>query len=313
MTALWKSRPELGNKLALYAAQFLALHLGRTISRAVLRITAAYFLVRRTPERLASKDFLSRVLARPARLLETYQHFVQFSHVALDRFYLLTEKFSRFDIRCHGLAELDAALKMQQGVLLFGAHLGSFEALRVLSLQRPEVPIRILLDPHQGPMISHLLNSLNPAMAATIIDVQTKGVAATLAIQEALEKNAIVAMLVDRALPGEATHPVCFLGQQALLPIGPWLLAAAVKAPVVFACGLYHGNNRYDLHFKIFAPRIDIDRRQRHAQLGKVMQQFADLLTQYVRLTPYNWFNFYAFWHRSATVENSSAAESHRH
>src|SRR5215213_3437036 len=151
MSAVWKERPELGNPLALRMILAFAFGAGRTVARALLFPSALYFMIARSPERRASLQFLSRLRGRPARLHHTFRHLLCFSQAVLDRLYLVTERFKRFDIHCFGLADLDRALDGRHGVLLVGGHIGSFEALRVLSLQRPAVPIRILLDLEQGP------------------------------------------------------------------------------------------------------------------------------------------------------------------
>jgi predicted LPLAT superfamily acyltransferase len=308
MSAIWKERPELGNRIALRMIIGLAFGLGRTIARAALYPSALYFLLRRGAERRASLQFLSRVKARPASLSDVYRHILSFSQATLDRLYLVTERFRRFDIRCSGLADLDRALDGGRGMLLVGAHLGSFEALRVLSLERPDVPIRILLDLEQGPAVSRTLNALNPAMAATILDVRSAGPTAAISIKQALDRNAIVAMLADRALPGQDMQPVQFFGCPARLPTAPWLLAAALKVPVILAFGLYRGGNRYDLHFETFSEAITLDRNQRAAALSQILQRFADRLAHYAQLAPDNWFNFYDFWHDPTSGDASGAS-----
>ena len=300
VSAIWKERPEAGNALALRLILWIAFGAGRTMARAVLYPAALYFLMRRGPERRASQHFLARVTGRRASLYQSYRHILCFSFTVLDRVYLLTERFRRFDIHCAGLADLNSALDEGRGVLLIGTHLGSFEALRALSLQRPQVPIRILLDVAQSPTVMRTLNALNPAMAATIIDVREAGPTVTIAIKQALDENAIVALLADRARPGENVRYTDFLGDAAPLPVGPWLLAAALKVPVVLAFGLYRGGNRYDLHFERFCADMPADRAQRESALPGILERFAGRMAHYARLAPYNWFNFYDFWSKAA-------------
>jgi predicted LPLAT superfamily acyltransferase len=166
------------------------------------------------------------------------------------------------------------------------------------------VPVRILLDVQQGARISQVLNALNPALAASIINARGAGPAVALAIKEALDRNSIVALLADRGQPSNPTQTVTFLGHPAPLPTSPWLLAATLKVPVMLAFGLYRGGNRYDLHFEPFAERLAIERSRRAEALAQILQKFADRLAHYARLAPYNWFNFYDFWHQ----DNARAA-----
>jgi predicted LPLAT superfamily acyltransferase len=193
-------------------------------------------------------------------------------------------------------------------VLLIGSHLGSFDALRVLSLERPEVTVRIVLDVEHSQKLSRFLNALNPALAASIINAREAGPAAAIAIKQALDKNAIVALLADRGQPSNATQLASFLGHPAPFPLSPWLLAAAVKTPVLLAFGLYRGGNRYDLHFDWFADSLTIDRNRRAEGLAEILQRYADRLAHYARLAPYNWFNFYDFWNNVPDPATASIA-----
>ena len=91
-----------------------------------------YFFLRRGPERRASRAYLERVTGRKASLWQVAKHIHCFAAVTLDRAFLLSESFKRFDIRTYGLDELRKAWAQQRGVLVFGSHLGSFDALRSL-------------------------------------------------------------------------------------------------------------------------------------------------------------------------------------
>jgi len=296
MSTAWQARGELGNALALRMIVAVATSCGRGVARSFMWPTALYFFMRRGPERRSSRLYLERALGRKVSAWEVYRHIHCFSCTILDRLFLFSERFKRFDIRTEGLRELDRALEGGRGVLLIGSHLGSFDALRVLSLERPEVSVRIVIDIEHSQMLSQFLNALNPALAASIINAREAGPAAAIAIKQALDGNAIVALLADRGQPNNAVQHASFLGYPAPFPLSPWLLAAAVKTPVMLAFGLYRGGNRYDLHFESFAECLTIDRARRSEVLAEILQRFADRLAHYARLAPYNWFNFYDFW-----------------
>ena len=306
MSAAWKERSEIGNAAALRLVARISRSGGRNVARILMWPAALYFFLRRGPERRSSRLYLERVLGRPVSSWNVLRHFHCFACTILDRLFLFSERFKRFDIRAHGLRDLDRTLEGGKGVLLFGSHLGSFDALRVLSLERPEVQVRIVIDVEHGQNLSQFLNALNPALAASIINAREAGPAAALAIKEALERNAIVALLADRGQPHNAMQNALFLGHPAPFPLSPWLLAAALKTPVMLAFGLYRGGNRYDLHFEPFADRLDVDRKRRAEMLAAILQRFSDRLAHYARLAPYNWFNFYDFWN---TLPNTAVAQ----
>src|SRR5262249_23062922 len=155
-----------------------------------------------------------------------------FAAVILDRVFLLSESFKRFDIQVHGLDGLRAAWARKQGVLVFGSHLGSFDALRVLGEIRKDVKLRVVMDTVHNPCLTRLLYAFNPELARSIINARQDGTVTALAIKEALDEASLVTLLVDRARPGNQVTVVDFLGRQAPFPTGPWQLAAALKVPV---------------------------------------------------------------------------------
>ena len=111
-----------------------------------------------------------------------------------------------------------------------------------------------------------------------------------------LTTGALIAILGDRTQPGAKTVEVDFLGAKAQLPAGPYILAAMLRIPVYFTAGIYKGGNHYDLYCIPFAERVVLDRRDRLASIQRYAQQYADLMAEFARKAPDNWFNFYDFW-----------------
>jgi len=199
-------------------------------------------------------------------------------------------------VRVTGLPELHEVLDRGQGVLLFGSHLGSFEVMRVLAQQRPDYKIRVLLDKAHNPALTQMLDTLNPEIAAGVIDAGQDGPSIAMAIKQATDEGALVALLVDRARPGEPALNAQFLGRDAPFPTAPWLIASALKVPVVLAFGLYQGGHRYHLAFESFSDSIAVPRQQRAQAVLSLIRRYAARLEHHARVAPYNWFNFYDFW-----------------
>jgi predicted LPLAT superfamily acyltransferase len=296
MSARWKQRPEGGGWFASWLIRAIARHGGRAVARALLYPITLYFLLRRAPERRASRAWLAAVRGGKAGLLDVARHIHCFAATIVDRVFLLSGELGRFDIRIHGVEPLHALIDAGRGVLLFGSHLGSFEVLRVLALQRPGVAVRVVLDKGHNPAMTQLLDALNPGVAATVIDAAQDGTTIMLEIQRALEAGQIVALLVDRAQPGESGQSTPFLGREARFAVAPWQIASILGAPVMLAFGLYRGGNRYDLHFEPFCDGEAVPRARRAAYLASLIPRYAARLEHHARQAPFNWFNFYDYW-----------------
>lgn len=307
----WKARPEGGGRFALWLIRSIARHAGRRVARLLLLPITLYFLLVRGPERRASIAYLQRVLGRPARWADGARHIHAFASTILDRVFLLSGRLAQFRFSITGLDDVHGQLDKGRGVLLFGSHLGSFEVMRVLARQRPDYVIRVVLDKSHNPAMTQLLDALDPAIAANVIDAGQQGPSLMLAIQQALTAGHLVALLVDRVQPGDATEPAVFLGDVAPFPRTPWLLAAVLRVPVVLAFGLYRGGNRYDLAFETFSDGLHVPRAERAAALSVLIQRYARRLEHHARLAPYNWFNFYDFWNPTGQPARVADAACH--
>jgi len=184
----------------------------------------------------------------------------------------------------------------QRGGLLFLAHFGSFEVMRIGAIKRHDLPLRIVLDVNIGRRFMATLAELNPEVAASIIDSSNRGMDLVLKVREALDAGSLVGLMVDRPRAGDRTVPVNFLGGTAHFPAGPWLLAAALKVPVMLVFGIWRGDDRYEAHVQMLSEKIELPRAARDAELARLVQDYADRLAIEVRGAPYNWVNFFDFW-----------------
>jgi predicted LPLAT superfamily acyltransferase len=306
----WIDRPEGGTAFGYKLISGFALVCGRTAARVALYPITLYFLIRRGPERRASRDYLRQITGRDASLWQVAKHIHCFAATTLDRVFLLSEKFKRFDVRTFGLEQLRQAWGQGRGVLLLGSHLGSFEALRVLADFRSDIKLRVVIDVEQNRRLSDVLSALNPQLARSVINARQEGTTTALLIKEALDEKSLVTLLADRARPGNQVMTAEFLGRPAPFPTAPWALAAALKVPVVLCFGLYRGGNRYDLHFETFADQLKLDRARREDELQQTIQRFADRLAHHARSAPYNWSNFYDFWRPDDSQTPAATADA---
>ncbi|HEY9112588.1 MAG TPA: acyltransferase, partial [Rhodanobacteraceae bacterium] len=196
-----------------------------------------------------------------------------------------------------------------RGVLLLGAHVGSFEVLRVLAARRPDCKLKLVMDKGKTPALTALLEALAPELSDSIIDTSRGGMDIVLALSEAAREGAMITLLGDRGRPHEMMRKVPFLGADAGFPAAPWQIAALLKVPVVLCLGMYRGGNRYDLIFETLAEEVELPRTERNAALDGYVRRYAERLEHHLREAPCNWFNFYDFWQSQTTLAAPQAIE----
>jgi len=297
MSSDWANQEERGSPFALRLILWIAKNLGRNIARTILHPITLYFLLAAKTQRQASRDYLSRILGRRATLSEVAQHIHCFAATILDRVFLLADRSDVLEIKRNKPEEIYQLVDKGQGCLLLGAHLGSFEVLRAPAINERKMPLKILMYQNHSEQVSNIFTQLNPEIAQSIIPLGETD--SMLKVADAVAEGNAVALLGDRTIGNEKVVECDFLGQTALFPIGPMLLASVLKVPVILFVGLHMGGNRYELYFEKFADKVVIDRKQRSVETQKWVQRYADRLEFYAKKAPNNWFNFYDFWKKN--------------
>jgi predicted LPLAT superfamily acyltransferase len=182
------------------------------------------------------------------------------------------------------------------GCILLGSHLGSFEVLRSYATEKCPLPIKILMDEEQNPMIVKILDALNPKLSEMIIPIGATD--SLLQAKDAVDTGSAIGILGDRVMDEKKEKTVSceILGDQVILPSAPILIAASLKVPIIVFFGIYLGGNRYQLHFELLAENIQLNRKHRQQDIQQWMQQYANILEAQIKDAPFNWFNFYDYW-----------------
>ena len=290
----WVQEQERSHAPVIRLMVWISLTFGRPAGRVVLYGIAAYFVLFSPPARRASRCYLTRALGRPATWADGYRHVLSFASTIHDRVYLLNDRFDKFDIEMHGEQALTQAMRKQPGVLLIGAHLGSFEVLRAIGRGRAGLKVAMLMYKDNARKLNTTLAAINPKAMEDIIALGR--IESMLEVRDKLDAGYAVGMLVDRSLGGDTTRQADFLGHRACFPIGPWRMAVLLRRPVFFMTGLYLGGNRYQIHFEPLADFSAVERVGRDAAIASAVGRYAECLTRYCRQAPYNWFNFFDFW-----------------
>src|SRR5262249_24476293 len=290
----WVDLPERGTPASLQRMAWIAVRLGRAITRLLLFPVTLYFVIASRAARQTSYEFLKRARGRSVHWWHVFRHFYCFAATILDRLYLLRGEFERFRVTIHGREVLQRQIENGKGCILLGSHLGSFEVLRALGVMQRSFPLKVLMDAAHNQNITRFFDALNPTIASTVIAPDRPDT--LIRVRESLDAGCFVGMLGDRVFGADKTTRCHFLGAPATFPAGSILLAAMMHCPVILFFGLYRGGNRYEIHFEHFVDAIFLDRDHRAEEIQSWMQHYVARLEHYARLAPYNWFNFYPFW-----------------
>jgi len=294
----WRHIPEAGTVLGIRLLVLLARAFGRRIAGWFLYLVALYYAIVRGAVRRASRDYLRRV-GQPATFGAAVRHIHTFARVSLDRLFFFTGRWQPFQFEHINHDRLVEAARAGRGVLLVGAHLGSFEVMRCRARELG-VPINAVADYSNAERVNRVARSLDPDIETRLISLADDAFGAMLAIRAAIDRGEPVAMLADRP-PGagaDAARVVLapFLGADAAFPAGPWLIAHALGCPVYFVAGVFTPPNHYALSFELLAEEVRLDRKDRAGSLAGYVRAYAAMLEAHVRSAPMNWFNFYDFW-----------------
>lgn len=295
-SAEWTRRPERGSLALVRLMAWLSLRLGRAVTRILLRIVVAYFLASGGTARRASREFLRRVHGHKPTFGEQYALLFCFASTVHDRVYFLKRRFDLFEIEVEGAEVFD-----DEGAVVMGAHLGSFEALRACGRHLGHRRVVMAMYEDNARRLNGVFAAIDPSATQ---DVVALGRAESmLKLAEQLDQGALVGVLADRTLGSEPAIHVNFFGASAAFPTGPMRMAAALRRRVIFMVGLYRGRNAYEIHFEPLADFTDVEansRVERDRRVEEAVMRYATRLEQYASEAPSNWFNFHEFWKRVA-------------
>jgi predicted LPLAT superfamily acyltransferase len=296
----WVRHRERGSVALLRIMAFISLRLGRTLSRIPLYGIAIYFFLFAPSARRHSLRYLRLALDRTPRARDRFRQILSFATTIHDRVYLINGQIDQFNITLAGETMILAQSDTGRGALLMGAHMGSFEVMHSLGRRRRGLRVTMAMYEENARKINATLAAINPHLVPDIVSLGQLD--AMLNIAERLDRGAFVGVLGDRTLGREPVLAVTLLGERAYLPTGPMRAAAILRCPVFFMAGLYRGKNNYHVVFERVADFSTTPAGARDLAIRSAIERYAAVLEQYCRSDPYNWFNFFDFWHTQRGV-----------
>ena len=270
--------------------------------RILLAPITVYYCLMATAARHASRDYLARISALERGFPtpgfgQTYRHIYSFAESILDRLSLWSGSIDEFEVNIHGREHLDGLADGESGAFLVGAHIGSFDVLRVVA-REAKIPVNVVMYLANAERINDAFESLDPDCNVRVINSDPTSIKAGFEIHSCIERGEFVAVLGDRIPPGMKSRVAYadFLGDRAAFPTSPFLLSMVLRIPVIMTIAIRTGPRAYDLHFEPLADGQPVPRGRREEVVQERVERFAARLEHHCRKTPLQWFNFYDFW-----------------
>ena len=307
--AHWAATPERRGQWGLRFMLWLYQRAGRLPFILLLwPVVAVYWLSGRAA-RAASQQWLTRVqavahqqqIALP-RPLNSYRHFLRFGNSMLDKVasWRGDLQWGR-DIDFAPDAEAVIRAAEGKGQLILASHLGDIEACRAMAKQVSGLVINALVFTDNAQRFRAVLESIAPQAGVNLLPVSDIGPDTAILLQQKLDAGEWVAIVGDRTAVqrqrGGERRVVWseFMGQPAPFPQGPFVLAAALRCPVLLMFALRQ-QGKLRVHCEAFADPLPLPRNGRQQALQAAVDRYAARLQHHALLAPLDWFNFYDFW-----------------
>ncbi|WDY58377.1 LpxL/LpxP family acyltransferase [Pseudomonas sp. PSKL.D1] len=297
----WAGQQERGSYWLMKLTATLVRSLGRRVLSPLIHMIVAYFFLFGRRARRSAWQYQQRLhrhtggqTPAPSHW-QVFRQFMAFADALLDKLDVWNGRLSLADIDIDDPSHLRQQLRGARGQMLVGAHLGNLEVCRALAELGEQVPMNVLVHTRHAERFNRLLGEAG-ASNLRLIQVSELDPAIMLQLAERLEQGEWLAIAGDRVpLHGTRTVEVDFVGHQAALPQGPWLLAGLLSCPVnLLFCLKQQG--RYRITLEPFAEHIQWRRGQRDQVIAESAARYASRLGHYCAQAPLQWFNFYPFW-----------------
>ena len=249
-----------------------------------------YVIVRRTETHGAYVFHRHRGRSPFLAAIDVYRSFYHFGKVIIDRFAVYAGH--QFDIVADNKERYYDKMNSPEGFVLLFSHLGNSE-MAAYSLSTPNKHMNILAFGGETPVVMEQRARVIAHNNIGMIAVNPGDMSHIFAIHNALDRGEVLAVAGDRRM-GDKSIACRFMGDIAQLPAGVFQLCATLHCAIILTFVLKESSNRYH----VFTEELHTDTSlPRARQAASLAQQFADRLEQMAIAHPYEWFNFFDFWH----------------
>lgn len=218
------------------------------------------------------------------------RHYYRFGQTLIDKVAINNGRESDYKFSFENFSQFEELLKKGEGLILIGAHVGSWE-MGSLFFKEYGKRIHVVMYDAEYQKIKELLARNSRKQEFKVLPVLPDSLESIIRIKSALDSNDIVCFQGDRFMPGQPVLTHQFLGEEARFPAGPFKIAAKMDVNVVFYFAIREPHRGYSFRFMI--PEKAENRKDRES---RYFNSFCINLEETVKMYPEQWFNFYEFW-----------------
>lgn len=292
----WRGQSR-GNKLGYAIFVFVCKYAGLRPAYFVLRFVAFYyFIFSRQSSRHIYQYFRQRQNYKKGKALRAvYTNYYKFGQCLLDKIVVMSGVRNPFTYHFDGEENLLAMVAKGQGGILLSAHIGNWEVAGHF-LQRLNTKIHVVMFDNEHRQIKEYLEGVTGQRKFNVIAIKND-LSHVYEIGEALQKNELICMHADRFIGKEKTITKPILGDDALFPAGPFVLAATFNVPVSIVFAFKESSTHY--HFFGSKPIIKSEAESKSEFKDRLANEFVSSMEERTRQYPEQWFNYYNFWNHA--------------
>jgi predicted LPLAT superfamily acyltransferase len=233
---------------------------------------------------------------------------MSFAETLLDKLLATSGRYDFAEVRLEGEEHVQALLVQGHGAILVTAHVGCLELCQALAARLPDLRLTVLVHTRHAERFNAILRRLNPGNRVELLQVTDVSAATAVELQRRVQAGEFVAIAGDRVpVDGGRTATVPFLGAPAAFPIGAYVLASLLACPLLML-GCVREGAGHVVRFELLADQLQLPRAGREQALVHWTLVFAQRLEALLVRAPYDWFNFFDFWHAAETPPGAADA-----
>ncbi|RKX47515.1 MAG: hypothetical protein DRP64_00780 [Verrucomicrobia bacterium] len=187
----------------------------------------------------------------------------------------------------------DQVAALEGGFILLTSHVGNWQTV-MHSLERLDKTVHLLMRPEANPALRKAVQVDAEESRVKIISPD-QHLAGMVEVMQALEQGDIVSIMGDRTYGADGVG-IRFLDDEACFPYSAFHIAASARCPVVVLLSSKTGVNSYSVDMaEVIHPKL-VRGTDRKEQLRGWVQQYADILENYLLAYPLQYFIFHDIW-----------------